>query len=98
MEYSEDDQCLYGRIVGIPDTIIFGGNDLDNLITQFKKSVETYIADCKRLKKQIKKSYSGHFTIRIKPKTHEKLDIIAHSKGTSVSKVIEEAVSELELK
>lgn len=98
VEYSEDDKCLYGRIVGIPDTIIYGGGDLDELIAQFKQSVSTYISDCKRLQKPVKKSYSGHFTIRIRPKTHERLDLLAHSKGTSVSKVIEEAVSEFELK
>jgi len=96
VEYSADDKCLHGRIVGIPDSITYGGGDLNQLNEYFQNAVNEYIEDCQRLNKPITKTYSGHFTIRVKPKTHQKLDFLASSKKTSVSKIIEEAVSQID--
>jgi len=96
VEYSAEDKCLHGKIVGIPDTITYGGGDLDELVQYFRQAVNEYIEDCKRLGKPIKKTYTGHFTIRVKSRTHERLDYLAQSRKTSVSKIIEEAVSSLE--
>lgn len=95
VSYSAEDKCLYGQIVGIPDTIIYSGGDLDELREYFHQAVDEYVKDCERLGKAVKKSYSGHFTIRVKPKTHEKLDYLAQAGQKSVSKIIEEAVSNL---
>ena len=95
VEYSAADKCLHGRIVGVPDMITYEGADLDELQKYFKQAVFEYIRDCDRLGKPIKRTYTGHFSVRIKPKTHEKLDYLAHSNNTSVSRIIEEAVSNL---
>jgi predicted HicB family RNase H-like nuclease len=95
VEYSAADKCLYGQIVGIPDRIIYEGADLDELQKYFKQAVIEYIKDCERLGKAKMKTYTGHFSVRLKPKTHEKLDYLAHSSKTSVSRIIEEAVSRL---
>ena len=95
VEYSAADKCLHGQIVGIPDMIIYEGADLDELHKYFKQAVIEYMKDFELLDKSVMKSYTGHFSIRIKPKTHEKLDYLAHSNKTSVSSIIEEAVSRL---
>ena len=95
VEYSAADKCLHGQIVGIPDKITYEGADLDELHKYFKQAVLEYIEDCNRLGKPTRKTYTGHFSVRVKPRTHEKLDYLAHSNNTSVSKIIEEAVSQL---
>ena len=92
--YSAADKCLHGSIVGIPDTVIYGGNDLIELVNNFNKAVDEYIEDCERLRKPVKKTYTGHFSVRIKPVLHRKLDYLAASRKTSVSKIIEEVVSD----
>jgi len=92
VEYSATDECLHGQVVGIPDTIIYGGNDIKELISSFRIAVDEYIVDSKALGKPIKKSYSGHFSVRIKPTLHQQLDYLAHTRNTSVSKIIEEVV------
>lgn len=92
--YSAADKCLHGRIVGIPDTVIYGGNDLIELVDSFNQAVDEYIKDCERLGKPVKKTYSGHFSIRIKPILHRKFDYLAASRKTSVSKIIEKVMSD----
>jgi len=94
VEYSAADKCLHGRIVGIPDSVIYGGNDLKELEENFKQGVNEYMEDCIRLGKSVKKTYSGHFSVRLNPTLHRKLDYLAASRKTSVSKIIEEVVSE----
>ena len=45
-EYSEDDQCWYGKILDTDDLILYEGQDIAELKDAFQDSVEAYIEFC----------------------------------------------------
>lgn len=53
VEYSEKDDCLYGRVIGIRGLISYEGTSLDELKKDFYRAVEDYLALCKQKKKEI---------------------------------------------
>ena len=47
VEYSEDDNCLYGKILGLKNSLIlYGGNSLDELKGYFEIGVEICLDRC----------------------------------------------------
>lgn len=95
VEYSDEDDCLFGKILFIDDLILYEGNSLSELKKDFQDSVDEYIQDCKRLGKPLKKEFKGTFNIRITPELHEKIALIAQSKHKSINGIITEALERL---
>ena len=49
VEYSEEDKCLYGKIIGLKNSLIlYEGTSLDELKSDFEAGVENYLDRCKR--------------------------------------------------
>lgn len=47
VEYSEEDECLYGKVQGVAnDCITYEGNDIAELKRDFEGAVDDYIALC----------------------------------------------------
>lgn len=46
LAYSEDDQCLWGRIAGIDDIISYEGQSLTEIRQAFEDTVDCYLEDC----------------------------------------------------
>ena len=46
VQYSEEDDLLYGKVAGIKDLIIYDGNSLPELKQEFIESVEHYLEVC----------------------------------------------------
>jgi predicted HicB family RNase H-like nuclease len=51
VEYSEDDQCLVGRVAGIRDVVGFHGNTESEVRAAFREAVDEYLATCEKLGK-----------------------------------------------
>ncbi|MDZ7608968.1 MAG: hypothetical protein U5K79_26100 [Cyclobacteriaceae bacterium] len=47
IEYSQEDDLLYGEVLGIRGQISFEGKTGKLLEVDFKEAIETYLADCK---------------------------------------------------
>ncbi len=73
VEYSQDDECLFGRILGINDLITFEGESVKELRQAFEEAVEDYLLHCQEVGKEPQKTYSGKFLLRIDPCLHAKL-------------------------
>nr|DAR86399.1 MAG TPA: putative nuclease [Caudoviricetes sp.] len=46
VQYSADDDCLYGRVLNIRSVIVYGGQSLDELKAMFEEAVDDYLASC----------------------------------------------------
>ena len=92
IEYSDEDNCFFGTIVGIVDTISFEGNDAVELRSAFVEAVEDYLDLCTRNGKEPQKAYKGNFNVRIDPELHKLAAITAASKGISLNQFVEKAV------
>ena len=48
IEYSEEDGCLVGRVVGISDIISFHGDSIEETQKAFEESIDFHIETCAR--------------------------------------------------
>jgi predicted HicB family RNase H-like nuclease len=93
-EYSLEDDCLHGRLLGITDMITYEGNSVKEIKIAFKDSVDDYLAFCKELGKEPNKPYSGKMMFRVDPKVHANAARAAQLKGISLNQWAEEVLRE----
>lgn len=92
VEFSGEDECFYGKIIGIDDLVTFEGNSVEELKKAFEEAVDDYLITCKELGKETDKSYKGNFNVRIAPELHKMAVLIAKSQGKSLNSFVEEAI------
>ncbi|WP_107671187.1 type II toxin-antitoxin system HicB family antitoxin [Cyanothece sp. BG0011] len=51
IEYDEEDQLFFGRVINIEDIIVFDGLSVDELKQAFQTVIDQYLADCQTLNK-----------------------------------------------
>ncbi len=93
IEYSSEDNILYGKVLGINSLILYEGKDVDSLKKDFEESVDDYLESCKKDNTIPEKSFKGSFNIRINPELHKNLACYAMKNNTSLNKVVEEALN-----
>ena len=92
MEYSEEDQCLFGKLIGIKDAVIYEGESVSELRKMFQESVDSYLKMCEKHGDIPQKPYKGSFNVRISPELHMKAAARAKSEKISLNQVVEEAI------
>ena len=92
VQYSHNDECFYGKLVGITDLVTFEGNSVSNLKEAFVDAVEDYLALCAKVGKEPNKPYKGSFNVRISPELHQKATLLAQTKGVSLNSFVEDAI------
>ena len=93
VEFSDEDDVFYGRIIGINDHITYEGDSVQSLRKDFNEAVDEYLKACKELGKEPEKTYKGSFNVRIEPILHRQLVVYSSSHGKSLNAVVEEAIS-----
>lgn len=88
VEYSSEDEVLFGKVEGISDLVVFEGYSIDEVKSSFENAVDDYLTFCKEIGKEPNKSYKGSFNIRITPELHKKADIMAIKQGISLNQFI----------
>jgi len=92
VEYSLEDKCFHGIIVGIRDLVTFEGDTIQELEKAFHEMTDDYIIDCEILgKKPVQ--YKGSFNIVIPPELHKRAALIADRKGISLNDFVEKAIT-----
>jgi len=93
VEFSADDECFFGKLIGTDDLVTFEGESVDTLKKAFAEAVEDYIVLCKKTGKEPQKSYKGSFNIRLPPELHKEAAAIASREGISLNAYVEKAIS-----
>jgi predicted HicB family RNase H-like nuclease len=92
-DFTEENDVFFGKLIGIPDLVSYEGETVKELKKAFRESVEEYIDLCKRHKKNIRKSVTGNFNVRINPELHQLTNLAAVEKGISLNKYVQEAIN-----
>lgn len=95
VEYSSEDDCLYGKVIGLNDSITFEGSSIDELKADFHNAVDDYLELCAEQGKEPEKAYKGTFNVRIKPELHKKAVLLASEQGKTLNTIVEEAIINL---
>jgi len=92
IEYSPEDNLLYGKVLGIRGLISFEGETGKSLEEDFHEAVDVYLADCKKEGKAPEKPFKGSFNVRIPAKLHQKAALLAMETKTSLNNFVAEAI------
>tara|TARA_R100000306_G_scaffold22295_1_gene25820 strand:- start:938 stop:1264 length:327 start_codon:yes stop_codon:yes gene_type:complete len=92
VEYSQEDHCLFGKLMFIRDLVNYEAVDVTSLEAEFKTSVDEYLADCAKLGKKADTPLKGSFNVRIGPELHRQAVQAAGDK--SLNAFISEAIQE----
>ena len=94
VEYSKEDECLYGKVIGIKSLLSYEGNSVKELEEDFRKVIDEYLSDCKERKITPEQPYKGSFNVRINPDLHRTVAIYAIEAGMSLNAAVEEALTQ----
>jgi len=92
VEFSDEGNVFFGRIIGINDRIIYEGDNVNSLRNDFQDAVDEYIETCKQLGKEPEKAYKGTFNVRIAPALHRELAVYSATSGKTLNSTVEEAI------
>ena len=92
IEYSPDDNLLYGKVLGIRSLISFEGETGKLLEKDFHDAMDEYLADCKAEGKAPEKPFKGSFNVRVSPELHQRAALQAINEKTSLNNLVAEAI------
>ncbi len=94
IEYSKEDDLLYGKVLGIRGLISYEGETGQELEADFEAAIDTYLGDCKRDVVKPEKPFKGSFNVRISPELHQKAALLAMEEKKSLNNFVAESIRE----
>lgn len=92
IEYSQEDDLLYGRVLGIKSLISYEGSTGKELYADFKGAIDEYLATCEEQGIKAEKPFKGSFNVRLSSQLHEKAALLAMETKTSLNAFVAESV------
>lgn len=93
--YSEEDHCLFGKVIGIKSLLSYEGDSVQELEQDFKNIIDEYLEDCKERNVEPEQPYQGIVNVRISPELHRSAALYAMKHGKSLNVVVEEAIGNM---
>lgn len=94
VEYSAEDNCLYGKVQGLSGTLIsYEGSTTDEIRADFEAAVDYYLTSCESRGIKPAKPYSGRLVLRMPSELHRKVAAAASAAGTTINDYINKALS-----
>lgn len=94
VEYSEEDNCLYGKVLGLHnDLISYEGETVEELKKDFEGAIEDYLASCEDRGVKPRKPFSGKLNLRMSSELHGRVATIAANTGTTINEFINRAIA-----
>ena len=95
VEYSAEDNILYGKVMGVRGLISYEGEDLSTLKVCFMESVDEYLASCEaEAVEPMGKLYGKIENVMISPDLHRDFEMYSIGKNKKMSEALEEAMKQ----
>lgn len=95
VEYSKEDNCLFGKVIGIKSLLSYEGDSVHELEKNFQNVIDEYIVDCRERNQEPEQPYKGTFNVRISPELHRNIAVYAIEHGKSLNAAVEEAIGNM---
>lgn len=95
VEYSAEDNCLFGQIIGINDLVNYEALEVSELKKAFEEAVTDYLETCTELGKEPEKIFKGVFNVRTSKQVHKKLALLAARKNMKLNELATKAFTYL---
>lgn len=90
--YDPDIQMFRGEFMGLNGGADFYARDVDGLQREGRISLRVFLEACERRGVEPRKHFSGKFSLRVDPATHEAAAIAAAAHGQSLNQWTNEAI------
>ena len=91
IEYSAEDECFVGQVVGIRHAIIFDGTSVEEIRANFEEMIDDYPAMCADLE-QVPNQPVSEIMVSVSPELFAKASRKAEYDGVPVQKIMETAL------
>ena len=88
VEYSAEDGCLVGRVLGIRDIIGFHGDSVAEAEKDFRGAIDFYLESCKRRRKEPNRPEAGGIPFFIPADIYSQISLAAETSGQTVNDMI----------
>ena len=95
VEYSKEDGCLFGKVIGIKSLLSYEGNSVKELEQDFQEVIDAYLNDCRERNIEPEQPYKGTFNVRISPELHRNIAVYAMEHGKTLNAAVEEAIANM---
>jgi len=95
IEFDEEAEIFFGKVVDLKDVITFQGKTVDDLKNEFINSIDDYLEFCKIKNRNPEKPYSGKFNIRIQSDLHRKIAVKAAKEHKSINDLVVDALEKV---
>lgn len=96
VEYSAEDDCLYGKVQGLHGTLIsYEGSSVDEIKEDFEGAVDDYLRSCEERGIAPARPYSGKLNLRMPSELHAAIAQAAYSSGTTINEFINRSMSSI---
>lgn len=92
VEYSEEDDCLFGKVMGIKGLISYEGSSIIDLKEDFYRAIDDYLEMCKSMNKKPEIAFKGSFNVRIDPELHRNVVMKAKERNMTLNNFVKEAL------
>ena len=92
VEYSIEDNLLFGKVLGIRGLISYEGVNLAALKKDFADAIDDYLLACEQEGREPMKPYCGILDAKISPDLHKKLQLFSRMNNLRPDDVIEDAI------
>lgn len=92
VEFSLEDNILFGKILFINGLITYEANTLAELKVEFESAVDDYIEFCQEQGLDAYKSFNGKFNVRVSPELHKKASLLATKQNISLNAFVCKAI------
>ncbi|MBU3918047.1 type II toxin-antitoxin system HicB family antitoxin [bacterium] len=94
VEYSTPDEILFGRVLGIKDSISYEGKTVVDLKEDFQNGIDHYMEVCEKTGKEPEKPFSGKFVVRIPPNVHRDIALKAKKENISINTFVTKVLNQ----
>jgi len=95
VEYSKEDNCLFGKVIGIKLLLSYEGDSVKELEQDFQNVIDEYLKDCEERNVEPELPYKGTFNVRISPELHRNIAVYGIEHGKSLNAAVEEAIGNM---
>ena len=94
IEYSQEDELLYGQVMGLNSLISYEGKTGKELEKDFTEAVDDYLLFCKEEGTKAEKPFKGNFNVRIPSELHQRASLLAMRENRSLNSFVAESIRE----
>lgn len=93
VEFSNEDNCLFGKVQGLKGTLIsYEGSTVDEIREDFVNAVDSYLESCAQRGIEPAKPYSGRLVLRMSSDLHSRVAAAASATDTTINDFINNAL------